>query len=149
MHECLSWCLRDRLTLCWSAQLLQSHVLPAALFGMELMPTCATLNRFESRLLQWGRRLLRWPAGTPRAAVIAELGWLRPGDLITERAAGLFARLASIAPHQCRRQMLWTIFNYARHRQGTWAHDTSTHFTPLMQPEEYVFWIPNAHSDIQ
>ena len=35
----------------------------------------ACVRRFDKQVRQWGRRLLGWPAGAPRAAVLGELGW--------------------------------------------------------------------------
>lgn len=74
------------------------------------------LNR---RMWQWGRRILRWPRGSPTAAVAGELGWQPVHCLALARAAGLLARLAAV-PSDAHRRAL-AVFRYAARHRHSWA----------------------------
>ena len=45
-------------------------------FGLEFVAEDRQLQRVNTRLFQWGRRLLMWPSGAPTAAVQGQLGWV-------------------------------------------------------------------------
>ena len=53
-----------------------SYVCPSALCGVEFVPPGPQLERLQTRVYQWGRRLLKWPRGAPSIAVQGQLGWL-------------------------------------------------------------------------
>ena len=96
MAACLLWATRASLPLAWVNQIFHTYVLPSALYGIEHISEPAALALFRKRFLQWGRRLLMWPAGAPGVAVIGELGWLDLDAHWTLRSASLFARLLQI-----------------------------------------------------
>ena len=70
-------------------------------FGLEFVPAGSQLRRFQTRFLQWGRRLLAWPRGSPGVVVQGQLGWHDVVTVHLTQAAGLCARLLSLPPHCC------------------------------------------------
>ena len=77
-----------------------------------------TLQRFQTSLWQWGRRLLAWPAGSPGVAVQGQLGWHDADTTRLCRAASLCARLMSLPP-DC---YAGHIVRYASCQPQSWVH---------------------------
>ena len=121
MSQCLSWALQERLPLQWACQLFESYVLPSAMYGSELMVGSSSMAVLQKRLLRWGRRLLGWPAGTPTAAVLAELGWHSTRLLSLRRATYFYARLRCIANNGSRQRMVEAVFRYAQSQSHSFA----------------------------
>ena len=61
----------------------------------------ACVRRFDKQVRQWGRRLLGWPAGAPRAAVLGELGWACfpwKSERPKQACLGVFVQLTRMVP---------------------------------------------------
>ena len=78
----------------------QTYVHPSVTFGLELIPAGPQIARFQQRILQWGRRLLGWPRGSPSLVVQGKLAWPDANTVRLSRAAGLWFRLPSL-PRGC------------------------------------------------
>ena len=101
MAACVSWTSAANLPLCFVERIFQNYVCPSACFGLEFVPAGPQLRRFQTRFLQWGRRLLAWPRGSPGVVVQGQLGWHDVVTVHLTQAAGLCARLLSLPPHCC------------------------------------------------
>ena len=119
---CVAWAQREKLHLAWPARLFQVYVLDAFLFGAAFIAADASaLRSLDQQLRRLGRRLLGWPPGSPIAAVFGELGWCDAEALAMQRAASLWARLASCSV-DCPTARIWShVFRYARQRGQSWA----------------------------
>ena len=62
-------------------RIFQTYVHPSVCLGLELVPASPQTARFQTRVLQWGRRLLGWPRGSPSLAVQGQLGWCDATDI--------------------------------------------------------------------
>ena len=61
----------------WCGKLFRAYVVDAFAFGSEFIATDpVALRTFSRHLIDFGRRLLGWPRGSPAAAVLGDLGWL-------------------------------------------------------------------------
>ena len=63
----------------------------------------ACVRRSDKQVRQWGRRLLGWPAGAPRAAVLGELGWACfpwKSERPKQACLGVFVQLTAWCPSQ-------------------------------------------------
>ena len=101
MAACVSWTNAANLPLCFVERIFKNYVCPSACFGLEFVPAGPQLRRFQTRFLQWGRRLLTWPRGSPGVVVQGQLGWHDVVTVHLTQAAGLCARLLSLPPHCC------------------------------------------------
>ena len=121
--QCVAWASREGLSLPWSERLFRVYALSAALFGIEfVVEESSAMSLLDRRLRQWGRRLLRWPAGTPNAAVLGELGWVDMEALALDRVAGLFARLLCFDSTSAHTPVPVSIFRYTFLVPGSWAY---------------------------
>ena len=100
MAACLSWTSSANLPLSFVERIYQTYVHPSVTFGLELIPAGPQLAGFQKRILQWGRRLLGWPQGSPSLVVQGQLAWPDASTIRLSRAAGLWARLLSL-PRGC------------------------------------------------
>ena len=90
------WTGSANLPLLFVEHLFQTYVHPSICFGLEFVTVSPQLAHFQTRLLQWGRRMPGWLRGSPSLAVQGQLAW---HDACTTRlilAAGLWARLLSL-----------------------------------------------------
>ncbi|CAE8678052.1 unnamed protein product [Polarella glacialis] len=105
LHERLSWrphvqhllARGEQMPVEWTARLFETYVVSSACYGIEFVTQSSALTLLRSRLLQWGRRILQWPAGAPGAAVLAELGWSDLDARWALRAASLCGRLMHLS----------------------------------------------------
>ena len=100
-QQCCAWAARQRLHSRWLAHLFNLYVLPSITYGLEFARPQG-LRLFDAALVQWGRRILGWPAGSPRVAVFGDLDWWRADALALRRRASLFSRLLCGPPSPCR-----------------------------------------------
>ena len=98
MAACLFWTRSADLPLSFVERIYQTYVHPSVCFGLEFVSAGPQIARFQTRLLQWGRRLLGWPRGSPNLAVQGQLGWHDAETIRLVQAAGLWARLLSLPP---------------------------------------------------
>ena len=80
MAACLFWTGFADLPLSFVERMFQTYVHPSVCFGLEFVPAGPQTARFQTRVLQRGRRLLGWPRGSPETIRLI-------------RAAGLWARV--------------------------------------------------------
>ena len=100
MAACLSWTNAENLPVSFVDRIFQTYVRPSACFGLEFLTDGSQLKRFQTRLLQWGKRLLMWPQGAPGIVVQGQLAWHSANTIRLMQAASLWARLLSL-PHNC------------------------------------------------
>ena len=100
MAACLSWTNAENLPVSFVDSIFQTYVRPSACFGLEFLTDGSQLKRFQTRLLQWGKRLLMWPQGAPGIVVQGQLAWHSASTIRPMQAASLWARLLSF-PHNC------------------------------------------------
>ena len=118
MAACLSWTRSADLPVCFVERIFQTYVCPSVCFGMEFVDPAPQIRRFQTRLLQWGRRLLLWPRGSPGVVVQGQLGWQDASTLRLQQAADLWARLLSL-PANCNAAH---IVRYAASQPHSWVH---------------------------
>ena len=75
MAACLSWTSSVNLPPSFVERSYQTYVHPSITFALELIPAGPHLARFQKRILQWGRRLLGWPRGSPSLVVQGAFAW--------------------------------------------------------------------------
>ncbi|CAE8629518.1 unnamed protein product [Polarella glacialis] len=120
--ECAAWALREKLDLQWCDNLFRSYSLPAFLHGSELAAVVSRAVALMNKSLRTrGRRLLRFPRGSPIAAVFGDLGWSDADALALDRAAGLFGRLRCRALAASRSEIPGMVFRYALRHRSSWA----------------------------
>ena len=124
-HQFLAWAENRQLPTGFRRSLFQSYVLPSMLYGSQFL-SAASISFLDTKLRQWGRRLLQWPAGAPGAAVLGELGWVSFAFEVFRAQFGLFGRLSSVHPDGAHRGLAARVFRYALGRQGSWAQQVST-----------------------
>jgi hypothetical protein len=120
MAACLSWATTAALPVAWLDTVFSSYVLSSALYGIEHAASSPALARMQTRLLQWGRRLLMWPAGAPGAAVAGQLGWMDAQALQLVRSASLAARLLSMTGSTRRPCLPARISSFAQSQPSSW-----------------------------
>ena len=93
---CCGWAHRERVPVSTVVRFFQVHVLPVALWGVEL----AAFSDCRMRELDsWQRRLGRWllrDHRAPSAIVLGDLGWWPWSSLALERAVSLWCRLRQL-----------------------------------------------------
>ena len=91
MAACLFWTGSAGLPLSFVERIFQTYVHPSVCFGLEFVPAGPQTARFQTRVLQSGRRLLGWPRGSPSLAVQGQLGcvMLKPFVLSEQLVCGL------------------------------------------------------------
>ena len=124
-HQFLAWAENRQLPTGFRRSLFQSYVLPSMLYGSQFL-SAASISFLDTKLRQWGRRLLQRPAGAPGAAVLGELGWVSFAFEVFRAQFGLFGRLSSVHPDGAHRGLAARVFRYALGRQGSWAQQVST-----------------------
>ena len=118
MATCLSWTRSADLPICFVERIFQTYVRPSVCFGMEFVDPGPQIRRFQTKLLQWGRRLLLWPRSGPGVVVPGQLGWQDASTLRLQQAASLWARLLSL-PANC--SAAHTV-RYAASQPNSWVH---------------------------
>ena len=91
-HQCIAWAESRGLHTSFRRSLFQSYVLPSMTHGAAFLDD-TSVRRLDKHVRQLGRRLLCWPAGTPNAAVLGELGWDPFAVQVLRGQAGLLGRL--------------------------------------------------------
>ena len=134
MGQCLHWTVQHHLPLAFSLRLLSLFVLPSVLYGLEFVDRSSALRRVSVRLRMWLRRLLRWPAGAPIAAVHGDTGVPSLPALILPRAATLLGRLVCISPGRPRRSIAAAVLGWARRNRSSWTACWLQHLSELGLP---------------
>ena len=117
--QCTSWAQRERLPLSVLERLVSSYVVPACLYGTELMQSLpGRMRELDALQRRIGRYLLR----SNRAAngvVLGDLGWRPWSSMALQRAAGLLCRLSSANVDSLSHH----VYACAAIAPGTWAAD--------------------------
>ena len=111
------WARREGLPLHVLHKIVHAYVMPACLFGSELLcaspQRCADITRLQREI---GRYLL-CSAHAPNTVVQGDLAWASWDFVALERAANLLSRLAA-APAS---RLAVRVFEYARHVPTSWC----------------------------
>ena len=129
--QCTAWAKRERLPLTVIEKLVSAYVIPACLYGTELMCcTPARMRELDACQRRIGRFLLHSSAA-PNCVVLGDLGWRPWSSLVLQRAIGLVCRLASAPAGSLSQQ----VFSVAVDLPNTWCHSIAAaavhHHIPL------------------
>ena len=123
-HQCIAWAESRGLHTSFRRSLFQSYVLPSMTHGAAFLDD-TSVRRLDKHVRQLGRRLLCWPAGTPNAAVLGELGWDPFAVQVLRGQASLLGRLSSATPGGMHRGLAARVFRYAVGVPSSWAAGAS------------------------
>ena len=130
MAACLFWTKSADLPLSFVERIYQTYVHSSVSFGLAFVSAGTQVAPFQTRVLQWGRRLLCWPRGSPNLAVQGQLGWHDAETMRLIQAAGLWARLLSLPPGCCAGQLARSVDQHP----SSWVSSVSRDVTSAGVP---------------
>ena len=120
--QCVPWCRAEHLPVHMASSIFSVYVLSSVSWSFEFCTQSPSALRFMDKALRrWGRHLLGWPAGSPCAGVLCELGWPDAEHLVLGRLLSLLGRTSSMAQGPPS-PLPASILRVASESPGTWAH---------------------------